>query len=99
MDGAESARRKPGSAADLLKSYPIAAFAAMGLLIGGVLMLFHPAAARLVFAGVAVAGGLPLAWANLKNMAQGRFHVDTIATLAILGSVLLGEYLAGALVV
>lgn len=84
---------------NLLKSYPIAACAAMGLLLGGVLMLYFPVAARLVFAVVTVGGGIPLAWANFRNMAQGRFHVDTIATLAILGSVLLGEYLAGALVV
>src|SRR5579884_2237564 len=99
MDGIEAVRRKPASAVDLLKSYPIAAFAAMGLLLGGVSMLVHPAAARMIFAVVAVGGGLPLAWSNIKNMAQGRFHVDTIATLAIIGSVLLGEYLAGALVV
>src|SRR5205823_430260 len=48
---------------------------------------------------IAAGGGLPLAWANLRSMTQGRFHVDTIATLAIIGSVALGEYLAGALVV
>ncbi len=42
---------------------------------------------------------MPLAWATLRNVLGGRFHVDLIATLAILGAVALGEYLAGALVV
>ena len=83
----------------LARAYPVAAFASVGIVIGILLYPLHPAAARLVFMGVAVGGGLPLIWANARNMLQGRFHVDTIAALAILGSVALGEFLAGALVV
>ncbi len=44
-------------------------------------------------------GGVPLVWGTLKQMTQGRLYVDTIAALAIVGSLLSGEYLAGALVV
>jgi len=79
--------------------YPVATLAALGLLLGALLFPFKPPAAHRVFAVVALGGGIPLTWATIRNMARGRFHVDAIATLAILGSILLGEYLAGALVV
>src|SRR5262249_59691937 len=52
-----------------------------------------------VFALVALGGGLPLVARTFKEMAQGRFYVDTVASLAILGAVTLGEWTAGALVV
>src|SRR5581483_9898881 len=79
--------------------YPVATLAALGLLLGALLFPFKPPAAHRVFAVVALGGGIPLTWATIRNMARGRFHVDAIATLAILGSILLGEFLAGALVV
>ncbi len=79
--------------------YPVAAFALMGILLGTLLFALHIRHASLCFALVAVGGGLPLSWATVRNMMQGKFHVDTIATLAIIGSIALGEYLAGALVV
>ncbi len=78
--------------------YPIAFLAALGIVAGALLLLLHPGAARIAFAAVAIGGGLPLVWTTLRNMTQGRFYVDTIASLAIIGSVALGEYLAGALV-
>jgi heavy metal translocating P-type ATPase len=83
----------------VVTGYPIAVAAAAGLALGVLLLPIHRAAAHTVFAAVAVGGGVPLAWATLRNMLRGRFHVDTIATLAIIGSIALGEYLAGALVV
>jgi cation transport ATPase len=84
---------------NLARRYPIAACALLGLTIGLALLPFDPHAARSVFAAVAVGGGIPLAWSNLQNMLRGRFHVDAIATLAVIGSIALGEFLAGALVV
>jgi heavy metal translocating P-type ATPase len=93
----------PGWSARVRRSlpgrYPVAAFALLGLLLGALLFPLHAGAARLAFAVVAVGGGIPLAWDTARNMARGRFYVDTVATLAILGSIALGEYLAGALVV
>jgi heavy metal translocating P-type ATPase len=83
----------------LASRYPIAVFAATGLALGALLLLYSASASRLAFAAVAVGGGIPLAGATLKNMLRGRFYVDTIATLAILGCVALGEFMAGALVV
>jgi len=84
---------------ELMQNYPVAVFAAAGIAIGLALLPFGWHVARIAFGVVAIAGGLPLVWSTLRNMAQGRFNVDTIATLAILGSALLGEFLAGALVV
>lgn len=87
------------SGRDLVRTYPVACFAAIGIVLGLVLMPYNGTAAHIVFRVVLTGGGLPLFWATLRNMAQGRFHVDTIAALAIVGSALLGQYLAGALVV
>ncbi len=83
----------------LLLHYPIALFASLGLVIGAALFPFQSAAAHLVFGVTAICGGIPLVWATLKQMLRGRFYVDTVAALAILGSIAAGEYLAGALVV
>jgi cation transport ATPase len=44
-------------------------------------------------------GGIPLLWETLKHFIHKEFSVDFIAILAITGSLLLGEYLAGAFVV
>lgn len=85
--------------AALLRQYPIAAGAAFGLLCGVILLALSPEASRLVFAATAIGGGAPLVFQTLRDMARGRFQVDTIAALAIIGAVGIGEFLAGALVV
>jgi heavy metal translocating P-type ATPase len=48
---------------------------------------------------VVLLGGIPLLWETLRQFARKEFSVDTIAILAIAGSLWLGEYLAGAFVV
>jgi heavy metal translocating P-type ATPase len=48
---------------------------------------------------VTVGGGVPLAWSTLKHLARREYATDLIATLAIGGSALLGEFFAGAVVV
>ena len=82
-----------------VRQYPLAALAAGGILLGAGFHLLDPRTARWVFAAVATIGGVPLVLQTARNMASGRFHVDTIASVSIVTSVLLGEYLAGALVV
>jgi heavy metal translocating P-type ATPase len=84
---------------NLLREYPLAFLALTGIVCGAVLFPFHAASSRFCFALVAIGGGVPLSWTTLRQMTQGRFHVDTIAALAIWSSVALGEYVAGALVV
>ncbi len=49
-------------------------------------------------AGLAVTG-LPVVWGTLRGMVSGRFAADLVATLAIVGALLLGEPLAGLIVV
>jgi cation transport ATPase len=48
---------------------------------------------------VVLLGGLPLLWETMQQFIRREFSVDVIAILAIVGSVLLREYLAGALIV
>ena len=46
-----------------------------------------------------VAGGVPLVWDLLRKLCAGTFGSDLLAGLSIITSILLGEYLAGVLVV
>jgi heavy metal translocating P-type ATPase len=46
-----------------------------------------------------VVGGVPLLWQTLRHALNKEFGVDILALLAIGGSILLHEYLAGALIV
>ena len=64
---------------------------------------------HLTFAGLTVAdlpllvaiigGGLPLVWELLGNLRRGDFGADLLAGISILTSLLLGEYIAGTIVV
>jgi len=54
---------------------------------------------QLDVAGGCAPGGLPLLWETFQQILHKEFSVDVIAVLAITGSLLLGEYLAGAFVV
>jgi cation transport ATPase len=83
---------------DLARRAP-AALVLPGLGTGGLLWAFdEPAAARAAWA-VAVAVTLPaLAWSVGRALAARRIGVDVIALLAMVGSLALGEYLAGAVI-
>ncbi|MFU8804963.1 MAG: heavy metal translocating P-type ATPase, partial [Bradymonadaceae bacterium] len=48
---------------------------------------------------VLLVGGVPLIWDLLKQMVKRRFGADWLAGIAIVTSILLGEYLAGSIVV
>lgn len=48
---------------------------------------------------VVLLGGIPLLWETVQQFLHKEFSIDVIAILAITGSLLLGQYLAGALVV
>jgi heavy metal translocating P-type ATPase len=48
---------------------------------------------------VVLLGGLPLLWETVWQLLHKEFSIDLIAVLAISGSFLLGQYLAGALIV
>ncbi len=46
-----------------------------------------------------VAGGLPVALLTLRGMLHGNFAADIVASLAIIGALATGEYLAGCVIV
>ena len=82
-----------------VRQYPIAAGALVGLMSGALLFLLNPAASQVAFAAVALLCGIPLLWKTVWHMLSGRFHVDTIAALAIVVGFVEREFLASALVV
>jgi heavy metal translocating P-type ATPase len=55
--------------------------------------------AQWILIAVILLGGIPLLWATLRQLAHGEVGVDVIAILAIGGSLILGQYLAGAIIV
>lgn len=83
----------------IARRYPVAAFAAVGMAVGLALMPFAPDASRHVLSAVTIGGGAPLVFETLKNLVRGKIWADLIASLAIVASALLGEFLAGAVVV
>ncbi len=48
---------------------------------------------------VILCGGIPLLWETIKQMMKSEFSIDLIAILAIIGSLWLRSYLAGAFIV
>lgn len=83
-----------------LRDYPIPIGALALLLVSLVLWLLG----RTEFANwtlmvIVLMGGIPLLWDTLKHIIHREFSVDFIAILAITGSLLLNQYLAGAFIV
>jgi heavy metal translocating P-type ATPase len=58
-----------------------------------------PDAGRLVWTGGLVLTGAPVVWRTLRGIASGRFAADLVAMLAIVAALLLGQPLAGLIVV
>jgi heavy metal translocating P-type ATPase len=84
----------------IVKRYPIPF--GSGALLGGSLVLWlagHGDLANWMVLAVVLLGGLPLVWETFQQLLHKEFSVDVIAVLALTGSLLLGEYLAGAFVV
>src|SRR6266516_3446111 len=83
-----------------LKSYPLP-LGALVLLLGSLALWLAGYAnlANWVLLVIVLLGGIPLLWETLKHFIHKEFSVDFIAILAITGSLLLGEYLAGAFIV
>lgn len=84
-----------------LRAYLPVALSVAGL-IGGLVARYGFGAERLsdgLWLAVLVVVGLPLAIRTGAELVRGRLHADVIAALAILASLFLGEYLAGAIIV
>src|SRR5579864_7930664 len=83
-----------------MKRYPLPLGAASLLLVSLLLWLAGRAdLANWVLFGIVLLGGIPLLWEMVQHFMRKELSVDLIAILAIAGSLLLGQYLAGAIVV
>jgi heavy metal translocating P-type ATPase len=73
----------------------------MVLLAGGLLLWLagYAEITHWILFAVMLLGGLPLVCNTLQQFVRKEFSVDVIALLAITGSLLMGQYLAGALIV
>lgn len=85
----------------MLRSYPLPVLSAVGLAAGVVARTaFHaPDVAGWFWLAVVAGGGSPLVWQTARGIARGHFAADLVAALAIITSLLLGQYFAGAVVV
>src|SRR5215471_9508819 len=84
----------------VVQHYPIA-FGTVALMLASLVFWLAGRGdiANWILLAVALLGGIPLLWETLKQLFHKEFGVDVIAILAIGGSIALGQYLAGALVV
>jgi heavy metal translocating P-type ATPase len=83
-----------------IKNYPIPLGALVLLLLSLVFRLTGNAnLANWTLLVIVLMGGIPLLWDTMKHIIHKEFSVDFIAILAITGSLLLQEYLAGAFIV
>src|SRR6266702_7669520 len=84
----------------IVKRYPIPLGSVALLVVSLVLWLAgRGAIANWMLLAVVLLGGLPLLWETFQQILHKEFSIDVIAVLAITGSLLLGEYLAGAFIV
>ena len=77
----------------LLRRRPVPFIAAAGLAVG---LLARSDTAFLV---ALLLGGVPLVVQTVRGLLRGRFAADIVATLAIITSVVLGQYFAGVVIV
>jgi cation transport ATPase len=90
----------PGRLWQTIKRYPIPLGALVLMLASLILWLVGRGdLANWTLLLIILLGGIPLLWETLGHFLHKEFSVDFIAILAIGGSLLLGEYLAGAIVV
>jgi heavy metal translocating P-type ATPase len=84
----------------IVKRYPVPFIAVLLMALSLALWLAgRPELANWALLAVTLLGGIPLLWETLNQLLHKEFGVDVLALLAIGGSAILGEYLAGALVV
>src|SRR5881227_2212742 len=96
----ETKQRWPGRLWETMKRYPIPFGSVVLLMISlGLWLAGHSDLARWTLLAVVLLGGIPLLWETVQQFLHKEFSVDVIAILAIVGSLLLGQYVAGALVI
>ncbi len=97
---APEADRRATALRRLIRDYPIPLSVLALMLVGGLLARTAPADLwRWPLLLALVVGGAPLLIVTVRQLAHREFGVDLLAALAIVGSLLLGQYLAGAVIV
>src|SRR6266487_1839706 len=97
---AATRRPWPGHVWRTVKRYPLPLGAVALLVVSLVLWLAGRGdVANWMLFAVVLLGGIPLLWETGQQFLRKEFSVDVIALLAITGSLLLREYLAGAFIV
>ena len=88
------------SLGDIIRRYPLPV-GALALLVvsGGLWLAGRDDLARYPLIIIGVVGIAPLLWDTVRQLLRREFGVDLLALLAIGGSLLLGQYLAGAIIV
>ena len=83
------------------RRYPLPLLVVIGLASGLVAQyaVRSPEVGRAILLATLVAGGLPVVVATVRGMVHGTFAADIVASLAIIGAVVIGEYLAGCVIV
>ncbi|GHO84435.1 heavy metal translocating P-type ATPase [Dictyobacter formicarum] len=83
-----------------VKRYPIPAVALFLLFVSLLFWLARRSdLANWTLLGIIIWGGIPLLWETISRLWHREFSIDVIAAIAIIGSLLLHEYLAGAIIV
>lgn len=84
----------------ILFRYKVFSLSTILLIIGLVSLLLEPNnVAKIVFIIIIIFGGFPLIIDTVKEVLKKNWGADIIAVLAIITSLLLGEYLAGAIII
>ncbi|TAK20687.1 MAG: heavy metal translocating P-type ATPase [Chloroflexota bacterium] len=86
---------------DLARRRPIPFVTALGLIVGLVARYGFGAldAGSWILLATLLVGGLPVVVQTVRGMLRGQFAADIVASMAIVGAVVTGEYLAGCVVV
>lgn len=83
-----------------VRRYPLP-FISLALLAAALVLALtgHVPLAQMALLAIVVIGGVPLLVQTVRQLTRREFGVDVIAILAITGSAILGQYLAGAIIV
>src|SRR5689334_14944181 len=78
----------------------VIAAALLTLAVGGALWLAGISeASHIALQSGLILSGLPIVWRTMRHVARGHFATDVVATLAIVGAVVIGHPFAGLVVV
>lgn len=83
-----------------LRQYKLFSLAIVAVIIGLILLLAdHKKASNIIIASVAIMQLFPLVWDMFQHVRSGRYGIDILASTAVVGSVLLGQYWAAIVII